>query len=136
MAKEKAVKNLGGAPPEPIGRPTDYSPELADIICERLADGESMRSVCRDTTTPSMTTIFRWLREKEDFRKQYEIAVNERTEAMAEDIVDIADNATNDWMERNGDDNEGYQLNGENIQRSRLRVDVRKWHMSKMKPKK
>lgn len=118
------------------GRPTDYTMELADSICERLANGESMRSVCRDESTPAMTTIFRWLREKEDFKQQYAIATEERAEAFVEDMVDIADNATNDWMKSNGEGNEGYKLNGESIQRSKLRVDTRKWAASKMKPKK
>lgn len=128
MAKEKAENK--------VGRPADYTVDLADLICERLANGESMRSVCRDDTTPAMTTIFRWLRENEEFKQQYDIAVEERTEAMAEDILDIADNGTNDWMTYNAGDDEGYKLNGEALQRSRLRVDTRKWHMSKMKPKK
>jgi len=126
MTKEKVIQ----------GRPTDYTVELADVICERLANGESMRSVCRDESTPAMTTVFRWLREKDDFRAQYAIATEERAEAFVEDMVDIADNATNDWMKSNGEDNEGYRLNGESIQRSRLRVDTRKWAASKMKPKK
>jgi hypothetical protein len=121
---------------EKLGRPTDYTLELADSICERLANGESMRSVCRDDSMPAMTTIFRWLREDEPFKQQYSIATEERTEAMAEDILDIADNGTNDWMSYNASDDEGYKLNGEALQRSKLRVDTRKWHMSKMKPKK
>lgn len=86
-----------------------------------------------------MTTIFRWLREKEDFRKQYDVAKQEATEALAEELLDIADDGVNDWMEIHRDDddeNVGWRVNGEAIQRSRLRVDVRKWLMSKMKPKK
>lgn len=129
MTEAKVKKNKGG-------RPTDYSLELADTICFRLANGESMRSVCRDDATPAMTTVFRWLRENEEFQQQYAIATEERAEAFVEDMVDIADNATNDWMESNGEGNEGYRLNGESIQRSRLRVDTRKWAASKMKPKK
>lgn len=56
---------------------------------------------------------------------------------MAEEILDIADDATNDWMADNYDEGKtpGYELNGENIQRSKLRVDTRKWLMAKMKPK-
>jgi len=135
-AKTKKAKPIKDAPEKKIGRPTDYTPELSGIICEMLANGASMRSVCRDKSTPAMTTVFKWLRENEEFKTQYDIAVEERTEAMAEDILDIADNGTNDWMEANGDDNAGYRLNGEALQRSRLRVDTRKWHMSKMKPKK
>jgi hypothetical protein len=59
-------------------------------------------------------------------------------EALAEDILDIADNANNDWMERQGRDGQdlGWIANGENIQRSKLRVDSRKWLLSKLAPKK
>lgn len=117
------------------GRPTDYTQELADDICEKIGDGDSMRAVSRCDDMPAMATLFRWLREKEDFKEQYSIATLERAEAMGEDIIDIADNANNDWMEAHGD-SEGYRQNGEALQRSKLRVDVRKWHMSKVKPKK
>jgi hypothetical protein len=57
-------------------------------------------------------------------------------EAIAEDILDIADNGRNDWMERNGEDAAGWLLNGESIQRAKLRVDSRKWLLSKLAPKK
>lgn len=120
----------------PGGRPTIYTDKLVFDICEMIANGDSMRSVCRDEAMPAMTTIFRWLKENDEFRAQYEIATQERAEAMNEDIIDIADNATNDWMASHGKDDEGYRQNGETLQRSRLRVDVRKWHMSKMNPKK
>jgi hypothetical protein len=54
---------------------------------------------------------------------------------MADETLEIADDAQNDWMERNGADDVGYQLNGENIQRSRLRIDARKWMAGKLRPK-
>ena len=137
MTEAKVVKkNKAKVKKRKVGRPTDYSQELSDLICGRLANGESMRSVCRDESTPAMATVFRWLRDNEGFKEQYAIATEERAEAFVEDMVDIADNATNDWMENNGEGNEGYRLNGESIQRSKLRVDTRKWAASKMKPKK
>lgn len=121
-----------------IGRPTDYTPELADDICARLAEGESLRSVCRDESMPDKSTVFRWLRLYQDFCDQYARAKEESADAMAEEVLDIADDGTNDWMEKHGKDGEslGYQLNGEHIQRSKLRVDTRKFLMAKMKPKK
>lgn len=127
--EEKALK----------GRPTIFTGELCDRFFSRLAMGESVRTICKDEDMPSMATIFRWLREKEDFRKQYEVAKQESADALAEELLDIADNGVNDWMEVNHDkdsDNAGWRVNGEAIQRSRLRVDVRKWLMSKQKPKK
>ena len=120
------------------GRPTIYTQDLSDIICERLSLGESMRSVSRDPDMPASATMFRWLREKPEFREQYEIAKEESADALVEEMLEIADDGTNDWMESHGQDGEnmGYKINGEHVQRSRLRVDVRKWAASKLKPKK
>ena len=99
------------------GRPSKYSEELADAICTRLAQGESMRSVCRDEDMPVMDTMWRWIREKEDFSEQYARAKQESADAIIEDILDIADE-------------------GEDVARDRLRIDARKWVASKLKPKK
>lgn len=119
------------------GRPTKYTKQLADKICSELALGFSMRTVSGNTWSPSMATIFSWLRTKPQFLEQYEKAKQESTDAMAEDIMDIADNGTNDWEEKERADGSIYiALNNEHIQRSRLRVDTRKWLMAKMKPKK
>ncbi len=118
------------------GRPSKYTEELADAICTRLAQGESMRSVCRDEDMPVMDTMWRWIREKEGFSEQYARAKQECADALVEEMMDIADDGSNDWMDRMNPDSPGYQLNGESIQRSRLRVDTRKWVASKLKPKK
>jgi hypothetical protein len=122
----------------PAGRPTDYTPELADEICAQLADGDSLRAVCNSDSMPSKSTVFRWLRTNEEFRDQYARAKEESADAMADEVLDIADDGTNDWMERLGKDGDslGWQLNGEHVQRSKLRIDTRKFLMSKMKPKK
>jgi hypothetical protein len=114
------------------GRPTKYSESLADTICARLAEGESMRRIARDESMPALSTLFLWLRKHNGFSEQYVMAKQESADAMFEEILDIADNGTNDFVETQG----GYKTNSENIQRSRLRIDTRKWMMSKMKPKK
>lgn len=122
----------------PAGRPTTYTPEIADMICSRLSEGESLRSVCKDPEMPVASTVFAWMRKYEEFSKQYARAKEEAADAMFEEIQDIADDGTNDWMEVNNQDGDcvGWKINGEALQRSRLRVDTRKWMMSKMKPKK
>jgi hypothetical protein len=119
-----------------MGRPSDYTPELADAICARLAEGESVRSIGADEQMPDASTIFRWIRKHPEFCEQYARAKEESADAMGEDILDIADDARNDWMERRGEDDAGWVVNGEHIQRSRLRVEARKWLASKLKPKK
>ena len=116
----------------PGGRPTKYTKELADTICERLAMGESMRTIAKDEAMPALSSMFKWLRENKEFSQQYARAKQESADAMAEDILDIADNGSNDYMERE-DGTTTY--NGDSVQRSRLRVDTRKWLMAKMKPK-
>ena len=121
-----------------MGRPSDYSPEIADIICERIADGVSLREICRTEDMPSKAAVFRWLAAHADFRDQYARAREAQADALADELLDIADDGDNDWMERKGEDGQslGWRENGEAIQRSRLRVDTRKWIASKLKPKK
>lgn len=117
----------------PGGRPTTYTQVLADHICEQLAIGYSMRTVCKSNDMPAPSTVFKWLREHTEFSEQYAKAKQEATDAMAEDLLDIADDGSNDYME---DENGNSRYNGDSVQRARLRVDTRKWLMSKMKPKK
>jgi hypothetical protein len=120
------------------GRPSSYTKELADRICARLAAGESMRTVCKDEDLPSAQTLFSWMRVYPEFLEQYARAKEESADALVEETLDIADNGTNDWMEKNNAEGDciGYTLNGEHVQRSRLRVETRKWMASKLKPKK
>ena len=118
-----------------MARPTLYTEKLSDSLCAALSEGQSLRSVCKDKKFPCAATVFNWLRTIPAFLEQYEKAKAESADAMVDEMLDIADNGNNDWMEMNGD-SEGYKQNGEAIQRSRLRVDVRKWSASKLKPKK
>lgn len=128
-AKPKAKKR--------IGRPTKYTKELADEVCSQLSEGKSMRTVCKDTKLPSSRTLFRWLRTNEEFCQQYTRAKEESADALTDEMLDIADNATNDYMEEIGKDGQskGYQLNGDHVRRSTLRIETRKWLASKLKPK-
>ena len=132
-SKPESSKKPPTKTPKKNGRPTKYSDKLADRICQKIAEGYSARSICKEKDMVSMQTLFRWLRENDKFREQYVRACEERSYAQAEEIIDIADNATNDYMEKLEGD--GYIFNSENVQRSRLRIDTRKWLMSKMNPK-
>ncbi|MDE2585541.1 MAG: terminase small subunit protein [Betaproteobacteria bacterium] len=122
----------------PGGRPSSFTQETADAICERLANGESLRSITGDDGMPSMPTVMRWLADESrvEFRNQYARAREAQADHMAEEILEIADDASNDWMDNNKPDAPGYALNGEHVQRSRLRIDARKWLAAKMAPKK
>lgn len=120
----------------PAGRPSDYNEDIARTICDLLAEGASLREVCRMDGMPGRTAVFNWLAKHKEFAGQYARAKQEGMEAWADEIIDIADTGKNDWMERNDSDNPGYAANGEHIQRSRLRIDTRKWLLSKLAPKK
>lgn len=120
------------------GRPTDYSQALASLICERLAEGESLREIIRsDENLPRLSTIFQWLSIHSEFADQYARAREAQAEALVDEAREIADDATNDWMEKLGKDNQpiGWQVNGEAVQRSRLRIEHRRWAAEKLKPK-
>ena len=118
------------------GRPSSYSEATATAICERLAVGQSLREICRDRDMPNKSTVFRWLAGNKEFREQYAAAHVVQADALAEEILEIADNATNDWMERQSGEETIVVADHDHISRSRLRVDARKWLMSKLAPKK
>lgn len=123
------------AQPDPAkpGRPSLYTPELAARICERLADGESLRAICRDEAMPGRSTVMRWLVENEAFRDLYAQARVLQADAVAEDTIDIADFGANDtYTDSDGNKRTDYDV----IQRSKLRVDARKWYASKLNPRK
>lgn len=123
-------------PKHPGGRPSDYTQETADRICAQLAEGKSLRTICKADDMPSTVTVYAWLRKHAEFLAQYTRAKEDSADAFAEEMLDIADEASNDWMEVHDKDNVGYRFNGEHVNRSRLRVDTRKWIASKLKPKK
>lgn len=122
------------------GAPSKYTQEIADEICERISGGESLRKICESAHMPTRTTIFNWLLKDEyaSFVDQYTRARELQADSLFDDCQDIADDGSNDWMENVDDQGAiiGYKLNGENIQRSRLRIDARKWMAGKLRPKK
>jgi hypothetical protein len=114
------------------GRPSKFTQEIADSVCERIASGDSVRTICLDSDMPPMSTVFRWLAQIESFREQYARAREAQADLMAEEILAIADETEHDTI----DTENGERPTNEWIARSRLRVDARKWLASKMAPKK
>lgn len=115
---------------------TTYTEEMAIAICERIADGESLKSICDDDNMPARSTVFKWLAENETFSDMYARSREEQADAIFDEVLEIADDGRNDWMERRGEEDAGWVTNGENIQRSRLRIDARKWMAGKLRPRK
>lgn len=109
----------------------EYSEEIADVICDRLANAESLRKICLSDGMPSQSTVFRWLGDDRhaDFRERYARAREAQADALFDEMLDIADDGANDYM------GEDEKYNGDAVQRSRLRVETRKWMAGKLKPK-
>lgn len=115
-----------------MGRPSEYSEETAATICDRLTEGQSLRKITLSDDMPAASTIYKWLANNPTFAEQYAHARDAQADTLADEILDIADDGTNDWMERD----DGPEYNGDAVARSRLRVDARKWIAAKLKPKK
>ena len=99
------------------GRPSTFSPEIAAIICERLAEGESLRKITSDSDMPSMYTVYYWIGQQAEFANQYAHARADQADTLADEILHIADTDPD-------------------ASKARVRVDARKWVASKLKPKK
>lgn len=115
-----------------------YSEALCDEICERLSNGEPLRRICRDEHMPTWRTVYRWMYERPDFQTAIAHARELGYDAIAEECFDIADDATNDWMEKHSKEGDciGYELNGDHVQRSKLRIWTRTQLLAKWNPKK
>lgn len=103
---------------------------IFDNICEIIIDGKSLRKALKEVGLPAKT-FFVWLREDEQKGKQYARATIERAELMFEDMFEIADEEP-ERMETKV----GSCIDSASIQNKRVRIDTRKWALSKMNPKK
>ena len=107
------------------GRPTDYSLELADYICERLANGEGLVSICKDEKLPHRSTVHDWLNPnhptyQKEFADKYARARDDQADYKAEEIEDIADKVIKGDIKPDA---------------ARVAIDAKKWTASKLKPK-
>jgi len=98
-----------------MGRPTKYTPEIADKLCSLIAGGTSASRACNEIGVP-MQTMYEWLRKHDEFRDNYARAREDQADTFADEMCDIAE----------------YD---EDVQRAKLKIDARKWVASRMKPK-
>lgn len=103
--------------PEKRGRKSLYTPEIAEKICEALAEGKSLRSICKDEGMPSEAAVRLWVVDDVNgFAAQYTRARDVGLDCVAEEVFEIADD-------------------GADHQRDRLKFDARRWYLSKLAPK-
>jgi hypothetical protein len=141
MSEPKAKKTRKTAAPAEAGPPvspapplrvTTFTQEVADLICEALAEGHSLRSICASDDMPSKSTVFKWLREQPAFSDQYAHAREAQADCLFDDILEIADDGRND---KYIDDEGQARTDHDVIARSKLRVDARKWMAAKLRPR-
>lgn len=120
----------------PIGRGIPYSREVMDRIYARMAGGESIKDICDSADMPNARTVREWIVKYPDEGPQYARARDLQAEAMADEILKISDDSTGDTYTVIENGREVTKVDQENINRSRLRVDSRKWLLSKMSPRK
>ena len=104
-----------------IGRPTDYTKDMAENICEKISGGLSLRAICAEAGMPARGTVYRWLIENADFQDQYARAREKQADYFAEEIIEIADSA---------------EAESAAVSKAKLQIDARKWAASKIAPKK
>lgn len=94
-----------------------FTQELFDRICERMAEGESLRAICKAKDMPAKRTVLRWVANDEALAKQYSEAQQMRAECYFDEIIAIADSKSDP-------------------QKTRVQIDARKWVLARMNPKK
>jgi hypothetical protein len=106
---------------------------IFDYVCREIEKGRALRNVLKDENMPSTSTFYEWLDSLEPKAKQYARATNIRAEVIFDDILTIADDNASDTIVNE----QGIEVvNNDVIQRSRLKIDARKWVLSKLNPKK
>jgi hypothetical protein len=120
------------------GRPTDYNDEIATEICDRIASSSNgLRKLCSENSHwPDHATIYKWIFRHPAFGDKYAQAKARQVEILVDEILEIADNTSRDKIikiDKNG--NKREVCDNEYVNRSRLRIDTRKWIACKLAPK-
>lgn len=116
-------------------RPSRYSEKLACAIIERVASGESLKSVCADPRMPDKRTVLHWAdKDVDGFRTRYALAMDFRAQGIFDDMLEIADSI--EPGKRVKKNHKGTEVTiGDMVERSKLRIDTRKWILARMSPK-
>jgi hypothetical protein len=114
------------------GRPSDYTDDIATAICDRLAEGESLRAICATEGMPDKATVLRWIGRHKEFRDQYAWAREAQADDILEEILEIA-------KEVKKTDAQGkvtWVVDKEHIARCSLRIDALRGIVGLLAPKK
>lgn len=130
MSEQEAVSAERGP-----GRPSDYTDDLALLICNRLATGEPLAVICRDEGMPHRSTIYDWMKARPEFSRRFARAREEGFDALAAECLAIADDASGDRKTVGRDGEEREVCDTEFVQRAKLRIETRLKLLAKWDPK-
>jgi hypothetical protein len=105
---------------------------IFEIIIQEIENGKALRNVLKQDNMPSTQTFYKWLTEDEFKSKHYACACELRADILFEEILEIADDSKKDTIITD----QGITIDNEFVQRSRIKIDARKWMLGKMQPKK
>lgn len=126
--KKKPAQNIEIIPPtlpakKKTGRPSQYTEETANKICELLARGMSLNEICESGKYPEMpglNAVYNWLRAQPSFAQNYTRAKEDSADTYAASIIDAVRGPFDDMVQVNA---------------ARLKVDALKWIVAKLKPR-
>lgn len=121
---------------KPRGRQTTYTEQAASAICARIADGETLRAVCRDDGMPAWRTVYDWLQEREDFAARFARAREIGAESIAQEALDIADTPMEGVRTEVGDDGKTKVVSEDMLGHRKLQIETRLKLLAKWFPKK
>jgi hypothetical protein len=124
--------------PKKVGRPPNYTPEVASIICLRLAHGESLKQITLSEGMPKQSTVYEWLIRYPEFAESYARAREEQADTLADEIIAIADEVPEvvPVIDKRTGELIEHKLDNAFLQWQKNRIDARKWTAMKLKPKK
>ena len=131
------AKTLSKTPVKKIGRPSSFDQKVANIICIRMSEGDSLRKICTDPMMPDRQTVYSWMLTHPIFLDQYTRAREEQAETLADEIVSIADEdpSMTEFRDKQGNLVD-IKIDSGYVNYQRLRIESRKWTASKLRPKK
>lgn len=117
-----------------VGSPLTYTAELGEEICMAIATtSEGLNKLCKmHPHWPNPNTIYEWRIKIKDFGEMYARAKQSQVEVLVDEILSIADDTSNDYI---ANDEGKLVYNNEHVNRSRLRIDSRKWFAAKLAPR-
>jgi hypothetical protein len=127
---------------QPVSAPekeskSTYTTHMADFICIRLSEGESLQEIVKTEGMPNRATVYRWLLEQPLFCDKYTRAREEQADTLADEIIGIADESpeTVEVRDKHGEVID-VKIDSGYVAYQKQRIEARKWTAMKLKPKK